>query len=163
MVVENNTVKFNQVKKSFGVTENNSFRHQTVGSKLAEEKNKPSVNLNIDPRQKKPEIELININQNIDESNDFTDKKDKLFTKGANINIIENENKNMEAQDSTKFQVEYIDTIEPIKSGIVYKTSVSSSQNSEKKIEKAYSYKFTPTSKEKFKDYNENRYFFLNN
>ena len=100
---------------------------------------------------------------NIDESNDFTDKKDKLFTKGANINIIENENKNMEAQDSTKFQVEYIDTIEPIKSGIVYKTSVSSSQNSEKKIEKAYSYKFTPTSKEKFKDYNENRYFFLNN
>ena len=104
-------------------------------------------------------VELVSDKKDTTESNEMADKNNRVLSKGNNVNQVDDDKKNFEAQDSSKFQVEYIDTIETVKGQIVYKTSVSSSQESEKKVEKAYSYKFTPTSKEKFKDLNDNRYF----
>ena len=120
---------------------------------------KPTDHIEKKPFKESLIVELVSDKKDTTESNEKADKNNRASSKGNNVNQVDEVKKNFEAQDSSKFQVEYIDTIEPVKGQIVYKTSVSSSQESEKKVEKAYSYKFTPTSKEKFKDLNENRYF----
>jgi len=81
-------------------------------------------------------VELVSDKKDTTESNEMADKNNRVLSKGNNVNQVDDDKKNFEAQDSSKFQVEYIDTIETVKGQIVYKTSVSSSQESEKKLKK---------------------------